>query len=73
MNNFNPNFYMSVHTCSNISINACLQGFCPFDDAKVGIKKRPRSSGTFWEKIGNVWEDFGKKLLVSYPRLQHFI
>ena len=40
MNNFNPNFYMSVHTCSNISINACLQGFCPFDDAKVGIKKR---------------------------------
>ena len=42
---------MSVHTCSNISktakgfrgnasINACLQGFCPFDDAKVGIKKR---------------------------------
>ena len=73
MNNFNPNFYMSVHTCSNISINACLQGFCPFDDAKVGIKKRPRSSGTFWKKIGNVWEDFGKKLLVSYPRLQHFI
>lgn len=73
MNTKNPNFYMSVHTCSNMSINACLQGFCPFDDAKVGIKKRPRSSGTFWEKIGNVWEDFGKKLLVSYPRLQHFI
>ena len=35
MNNLNPNFYMSVHTCSNMSINACLQGFCPFDDAKV--------------------------------------
>jgi hypothetical protein len=70
MNNFNPNFYMSVHTCSNMS-NQRLSN--PFDDAKVGIKKRPRSSGTFWEKIGNVWEDFGKKLLVSYPRLQHFI
>ena len=47
--------------------------FSLISSAKLGIKKRPRSSGTFWEKIGNVWEDFGKKLLVSYPRLQHFI
>jgi len=24
------------------SMNTCLQGFCPFDNAKLGIKKRRR-------------------------------
>ena len=60
MNNFNPNFYMSVHTCSKMSINACLQGFCPFDDAKVGTKKTSQKLwnvlGKNWERLGRFWE-----------------
>ena len=43
------------------SRNACLQSFCPFDNAKIGIKKYPtRMKKRVGKEWGNKRKNWGK-------------
>ena len=63
MNNLNPNFYMSVHTCSNMSNQRLSSGLLSFRRCKGRDKKNVPEA---MERFGKKLETFGKILGKNY-------
>jgi len=68
MNNLNPNFYMSVHTCSNMSNQRLSPGPLSFRRCKGRDKKNvPEALERFGKKLGTFGKILGKNY--SFPIL----
>ena len=68
MNNLNPNFYMSVHTCSNMSNQRLSSGLLSFRRCKGRHKKNaPEALERFGKKLGTFGKILGKNY--SFPIL----
>ena len=68
MNNLNPNFYMSVHTCSNMSNQRLSSGLLSFRRCKGRDKKNvPEALERFGKKLGTFGKILGKNY--SFPIL----